>query len=262
MIPTRVALRDVMISSVFRSAMLMACIGFLPAIPGQAATLGRNAEVQINLCSTPEQAVEALRLKPVSAEDYEVWYFETADLALFHKGVVVRLRVKADATELTLKFADQDCTRIAPELLPAGESKCEYDVWGTLVAGAVSVSRRLDDVQVRALMADPAALPTILSAAQIEYLRQSRGAWPLPGLLKRLGPARVQVYRREGHGFVVEAWQFPSGWRILEISQKAKLPDAPGLNADLEAWLTRHHVAICADQGSPARAKFDDLLRR
>lgn len=251
-----------MVKSIVIPAVLMLCIGILQPMPGQAATQGRNAEVQVNLCSTPEQAVEALKLKPVNAERYEVWYIETADLALFRKGVVVRLRIKADATELTLKFADQDCARIPARLLPAGESKCEYDVRSGLGTGAVSISKSLDDAQVQTLVEDPAALTALLSPAQIEYLHQIDGAWPLPPLLQRMGPARVQPYRRKGHDYVVEAWQFPSGWRFLEISQKARLADAPDLNADLETRLARHHVAICPDQGSPARAKFEHLLRR
>ena len=56
----------------------------------------------------------------------------------------------------------------------------------------------------------------------------------------------------KGHHLVVEAWQFPSGWRSLEISQKTKLQDAPSLNEDLEPRLIRQRVAPCADQGSPA----------
>lgn len=262
MSPRRSSIWNAMVNSNFILATLIVCIGILQPIPGRAAMTGRNAEVQINLCSTLEQAVEALKLKPVSAERYEVWYIETADLALFRKGVVVRLRIKADATELTLKFADQDCARISARLLPAGQSKCEYDVRSGLGTGAVSISKRLDDAQVQTLVEDPTALTAVLSPAQIEYLHQIDGAWPLPPPLKRMGPARVQPYRRKGHDYVVEAWQFPSGWRFLEISQKARLADAPDVNRDLEARLARHQVAMCADQGSPARAKLEDLLRR
>jgi hypothetical protein len=230
----------------------------LPA--GRAAAPA--AEVQINLCTTPEAAAKALHLEPADAERYEVWYFETADQALFRSGVTVRLRIKAHSAELTLKFADQDCARIDPARLPARQSKCEYDVRGAVVAGAVSISRRLDDDQLRALRARPGDLSSVLSPAQIGYLRDPASVWPLPAPLKLLGPARVQPYRHKGDGFAVEAWQFPAGLRLLEISQKTRLADAQELDASLRALLARHPVAICADQGSPAGAKLRALLER
>ena len=248
--------------SIFETVSLVLCAGTVGASAGLAATQPQKAEVQINLCSTPDETVKQLHLEPMRAERYEVWYFETTDMALFRSGIVARMRIKGRSTELTLKFADQDCARIAPALLPDPQSKCEYDVRGASAAGAVSISRALSDVQLRSLHANPENLQAMLSPAQIHFLRNEALVWPLPAPLVRLGPARVQPYRRTGDEFVVEAWQFPSGLNLLEISQKAKLSSAPDLNKDLQARLTRHQVAICTDQGSPAGAKLRDLLGR
>lgn len=247
--------------SIFVTVALALCAGTVGAPAGLAATQPQKAEVQINLCSTPDETVKQLHLEPMRAERYEVWYFETTDMALLRSGIVARLRIKERSTELTLKFAAQDCARIAPALL-ADRSKCEYDVRGASAAGAVSISRTLTDQQLQSLFANPGDLQTLLSPAQIHFLRTEARVWPLPAPLVRLGPARVQPYRRTGEEFVVEAWQFPSGLNLLEISQKAKLSSAPGLNKDLQARLTRHQVAICTDQGSPAGAKLRDLLGR
>jgi len=246
---------------IFEAALPIVCAGAIGPAAGLAAARAQKAEVQINLCSAPEETVRSLHLEAARAERYEVWYVETADIALFRSGVVVRLRIKGHSTELTLKFADPDCARIAPALLPAEQSKCEYDVRGASAAGAVSISRTLSDVELRALLAKPGDLQALLSPAQVEFLRH-RGVWPLPAPLVRLGPAQVQPYRRKGDKFVVEVWQFPSGLRLLEISQKTKLASAPDLNAELQARLNRHQLAICPDQGSPAAAKLRDLLGR
>ena len=205
----------------------------------------------------------SLHLQPVAAERYEVWYFDTADTALFRNGIVARVRIKARSNELTLKFADQDCARIAPGSLPPHQSKCEYDVRGAAsAAGAISISRTFGDDEWRSLLAKPGDLPAMLSPAQVDFLRGKNSAWPLPSPLLALGPVRVQPYRAKGEEFVVESWQFPSGYRLLEISQKSSLSNAPALNDDLRARLTRHGVAICPDQGSPAGEKLRDLLGR
>jgi hypothetical protein len=255
--------RGSIFGAVVKAALPTLCAVIVVPSSGLAAAPAHRAEVQINLCSTPEEVVKALQLEPVGAERYDVWYFDTADMALFRKGTVVRLRIKAHAAaELTLKFADQNCSRVNRALLPAQQSKCEYDVRGALVTGAVSISKTLNEDQVRALMAKPGDLQALLSRGQIGFLRDGASAWPLPAPLLLLGPVRVQPYRQKGDRSVVEAWQFNSGKQLLELSQKTKLSNAHDLNVGLQARLTRHRVAICRDQGSPAGAKLQDLLGR
>lgn len=224
-----------------------------------AAPAARNAEVQINLCATPDAAARSLQLEPMGAA-FEAWYFETADLALFRQGVLFRLRLKAHGAELTLKVANQDCIAIAPVLLPPRVAKCEYDVHGDHVAGAVSITTSLDDEQVNQLSTSPAALTDLLSAAQVAYLRD-RDVLPLAAPLLRLGPVRIQGYRRKGDAFVVEAWQLPAGQPYLEISQKTSLANAAHVHEQLTARLGRNDIDVCADQGSQAGAKLRQLLR-
>lgn len=246
-----------------KAAVLAVCLGAACAPGGLAAKGMHNAEVQINLCSGVDETAQSLHLQPVAAERYEVWYFDTADTALFRNGIVVRVRIKGRSNELTLKFADQDCARIAPGSLPPQHSKCEYDVRGTASsAGAISISRTLGDEEWRSLRAKPGDLPAMLSPAQVDFLRGKNSAWPLPSPLLALGPVRVQPYRAKGEEFVVEAWQFPSGYRLQEISQKSSLSNASALNDELRARLTKHRLTICPDQGSPAGAKLRDLLGR
>jgi hypothetical protein len=250
-------------SGFLKAALLVVGLGITGVPASLAATRPPKAEVQINLCSGVDETVRSLRLQPVAAESYEVWYFDTAETTLFRDGVVARMRIKERSTELTLKFADQDCARVAPGSLPPHQSKCEYDLRGAAsAAGAISISKTLGDDEWRALLAKPADLPAMLSPAQIDFLRGKTSAWPPPSPLLALGPVRVQSYRAKGEEFVVEAWQFPSGHRLLEISQKSSLSNAPDLNDDLQARLTRHRLAICPDQGSPAGAKLRDLLGR
>ncbi len=141
---------------------------------------GTQAEIQIGLCAPADQIVQALDLRP-RGTPIEVWQFDDAALVLFGRGLRLRLRVAADGrSEFTLKVADQDCARIDPKLIPPGEGKCEYDVYGTSRAGAVSLTRSLDAKSTHDLLAGRMAPAQALSVSQIRYLREVVGIWPLP----------------------------------------------------------------------------------
>ncbi len=109
----------------------------------EALTTGFPAEVQVNLCSEPQEIIEALQLKRKGKKLREAWYFDTTALDLFKSGVIFRLRISDKKSELTLKAAHQNCPEINPVLLPADQAKCEYDMHGEQLEGAVSISRTL-----------------------------------------------------------------------------------------------------------------------
>jgi hypothetical protein len=232
------------------------------AVPGVACAGDneRRAEVQINLCSEPGEIVRALALEPGGGGSTQAWYFDNAELALARQGLVVRLRMKARESELTLKVADQDCGNVPPASIPRGEGKCEYDLHGTSLKGAVSLSRELGDQQVQDLLEGRRALTEVLSPAQAGYLREILHVWPLPGDLKRLGPVRIDSYRSPGWPYVVELWRLPSERRFAELSQKTSFDDALRLRSTLTDMLAQAGVRPCEDQGSQARAKLADLL--
>jgi hypothetical protein len=76
--------------------------------------------------------------------------------------------VAADGgAEFTLKVANQDCARLERGVVPSGEGKCEYDVHGTSMAGAVSLTRRLGAKSTNDLVAGRAAPAQVLSPPQI-----------------------------------------------------------------------------------------------
>ena len=120
-----------------------------------------------------------MELRPREAP-YEVWQFDDASLTLLARGLRLRLRMKSSRSELTLKIADQNCEQLAPGLVPAGEGKCEYDVYGAQRGGAVSLNTTLDAKSTGDLLAGRLTMPQALSAAQVRYLRDVLHYWPLP----------------------------------------------------------------------------------
>jgi hypothetical protein len=239
-----------------------AVIALHPSAANATDATRTRAEIQIGLCAPADRIVQALDLRPRGTA-LEVWQFDDAALVLFGRGVRLRLRVTADGgSEFTLKVADQDCARIDARLIPPGEGKCEYDIYGTSTAGAASLTRSLDAKSTHNLLAGHMSPPQALSASQIRYLRETVGIWPLPPGLRALGPMQVRTYRAKGKRYDVDISQLPGGETFAEMSRKVSLSDAERTKKAMETDLARTGLELCADQSSQAVNKLRALLRQ
>ena len=244
-----------MLAMIFVTAVIALRAG---AVEAQTVT---QAEIQIGLCASADQIVQALDLHP-RGTPIKVWQLDDDALSLFARGLRLRLRVAADGrSEFTLKAADQDCARVDPKLIPPGEGKCEYDVYGTRTAGTVSLTHSLGAKSTNDLLTGRIALAQALSLSQIRYLRETLGIWPLPLGIRALGPMQVRTYRTKGKLYDIDISQLPSGEQYAEISRKVPLTDATRTKDLMEADLARAGVEMCADQYSQAGKKLRSLLR-
>ncbi len=227
-------------------------------VPGATRT---RAEIQIGLCAPADRIVQALDLRP-RGTPVEVWQFDDAALVLIGHGLRLRLRMAADGrSEFTLKVANQDCSRIDAKLVPPGEGKCEYDVYGTSAAGAVSLTRSLDAKSTQELLSGRVTPMQALSVSQIGYLRETVGIWPLPAGLRALGPMQVRTYRTKGKPYDIDISQLPAGETFAEISRKVPLTNVTRTKEVMETDLSRAGIEMCADQSSQAVNKLRALLR-
>lgn len=253
---------------VAQGCLLAVSILAIAVVPMRAATAGASkggkgarAEIQVGLCSPIGQIVERLDLRPRGAP-ITVWQFDDPLLTLFEGGVRLRLRVTSDGgSDLALKAANQDCARLAPDVVPPGEGKCEFDVYGTSMSGTVSLTRHLDAESTSDLVAGRVAPQHVLSQSQVGYLREIVGIWPLPRDIRALGPMHVQTYRTPDKLYDIDVSQLPSGIQYAEISRKVPVDDAFRLMREMEAALSRAGVETCADQSSQAANKLRSLLR-
>lgn len=219
-----------------------------------------RAEVQIALCAPPADVVSALRLR---ARDpaVQVWLFDDARLSLFDRGVRIRLRASADGSELTVKVGNQDCARVDAATLSASDGKCEYDVHGTAVAGAVSLSQDLDSRRTADLVAGRVGLADVLNTTQRNFLRDAAGVSPLPAGLKGLGPTQLMTYETKKHRYDVDVSKTPDGAQYVEISRKVPVKDVASVSDRMKADMTKAGVAMCSDQSGQARTKLLSMVR-
>jgi hypothetical protein len=230
-----------------------------------------KAEIQINLCSTPAQAIGALKLAE-KGKSTTVWLFDSPTLSLNQAGLRLRLREQGKGSELTLKVAGQNCATVDSAVLQS-DGKCEADLHGDAFDDVVSLTRRLD-AQSRAtlLAADTrrgaplvVALKATLDARQRTMLAGQRGmaggAALLPEDIARLGPSTVRAYRSASQAYEVEVWTLPGGRQFVELSDKVSRDAAFARRAELVQEVTAAGIAICPDQDSQARAKLVLLAR-
>ena len=229
----------------------------LTACSAQAAA--PRAEVQVALCEPAAALQRKLDLRARGAP-YETWLFDDDALALLDRGIRLRLRVRADGGELTLKVAKQDCGTLGSGAIPPGEGKCEIDVHGDVAEGAVSLSRTLDAAATRSLVTRSVDVAALLSDAQARFLRDIAKSWPLPGDLRPLGPIANRVYATTRYD--VDVSTLPDGQAYAEISDKVPVDRMKKARQKLERYLAHADVAVCADQAGQAAAKMKRLAVR
>jgi hypothetical protein len=217
-------------------------------------------DVQMSLCDAPQKVEQALALEP-HGKPTEVWLFDDPALTLYGKGLRIRLRGARHGMELTLKAANQNCAWLPAGALPPGEGKCEYDLHGDKVAGALSLTRKLDRHAAKALLDQPRALANALSPAQTKFLQSTAGAWPLASDLRAHGPTQVRSFRTKGTRYAVDISTLPGGEDFIEISTKVPLADQAAVRAQMQADLAQAGVAVCADQSAQAGNKLEALLK-
>jgi len=222
---------------------------------------GAIVDIQASLCDPVAKIERGLDLRPRGAP-FDVWLFDDPTLTLFSKGLRLRLRAAKGVAELTLKAAEQDCAALPSTAVPGGAGKCEYDLHGAKLAGALSLTHRLDTHAAGELMVGRLPLASALSPAQAGFLKTVPGAWPLPPDLRPLGPTRVRSYSTGNKRYVVDISELPGGERFVEISRKVVHDDVQRAQVLLAQDLAHAGVAACEDQSAQAVNKLRALVQR
>lgn len=218
-----------------------------------------RAEVQIGVCAPLPDVVAALKLRAPGAVT-TTWLFDDFDLNLLRRGLRVRLRVDAGSADLTLKVADQDCARLPAGAIPPGQGKCEMDLHGATMTGAVSLSQPLSRARAETLVAGGARVQDALSPAQLRFMRDVVGGEPLAAALLPLGPVAITTQRAADRSYALDITTLPGGEQYLEVTRKVAVDQAEGVRHRLEQELARAGVVLCTDQSGQAAIKMRKLL--
>jgi len=215
------------------------------------------------------RAGAALAVDPIDAQIRQVYFFDTPDLALDRKGVVVRARrVQKKGDDSVVKLRPVVPADLPSEVRESTSFGIEVDMMpgGHVCSG--SMKNALKAPAVREAVTGAKPLRKLFSKEQ----RALFSAHAPEGLalddLSILGPIFVLKLKFSPEGYdrklVAELWLYPDDTRILELSTKCPPSEAFDTAAAARAFLSERDIEIGGGQAtktSRALAYFSKQLR-
>jgi hypothetical protein len=206
--------------------------------------------------------VKALAMDPLDAQIRQVVFFDTPDLALNGRGVVVRARrVQGRKGDSVVKLRP-----VVPDQLPAALRKSplfgvEVDAMPGGFVCSASMKAKHADADVKAVFDADRATRKLFSKAQRAFYAEHAPEGLELDDLTPLGPINVLKLKFDppgfGHQLVAELWSYPDGSRILELSTKCPPADAFRVAAETKAYLAGHGVDLSAEQQTKTRTALE-----
>jgi hypothetical protein len=236
----------------------------------QMFALGKGADsIELKLTvpeSDQRSTVAALGMDPLDAELRQVFFFDTPDLALNKRGVVVRAR------RIQLKGADSvvKLRPVVPSELPAKLRKSpnlvvEVDAMpgGYVCSASLKASHANSDV--KKVVEEKRSLRKLFSKEQREFFALHAPDGIELDDLTRLGPILVLKLKFKPRGYsqklVAELWNYPDNTRILELSTKCSPSDALKVSLESKAFLRERGVEITGEQQTKTKTALELLSK-
>jgi hypothetical protein len=212
-----------------------------------------SVELKLTVPDTDQRsAVTALNLDPLEAQVRQVFFFDTPDLALNKQGVVVRARrVQGRSHDSVVKLRP-----VVPDTLPSEFRKSpnlvtEVDAMPGGYVCSAAMKAEVDPTLIRAVVAGEKPLRKLFSKEQRAFYKKFASAADLDSL-SVLGPITLLKLKFSPKGLdrrmVAEAWFYPDGSRILELSTKCTPADAVQVAAETRTYLEKRGVNLTGEQ--------------
>jgi hypothetical protein len=207
-------------------------------------------------------AVKELGMDPLDAQIRQIAFFDTPDLALNQRGVVVRVRrVQGKPGDSVVKLRP-----VVPDELPAAvRSSSWFGVEVDAMPGGFvcsgSMKWELDPVKVKETFAGLRPLRKMFSKEQRDFYATHAPLGLALNDLQMLGPINVLKLKfvpgEFGRRMVAELWLYPDGSRILELSTKCAPAEAFDVAAHTKAFLLGHGIDLAAAQQTKTKTALE-----
>ncbi|HEU5212062.1 MAG TPA: hypothetical protein VFU10_04775 [Gaiellaceae bacterium] len=220
----------------------------------------RSDSVELKL-TVPENAqkstIAALGLDPLQAQIRQVFFFDTPDLALDKQGIVVRARrIQNKGDDSVVKLRPVVPDELPTEFRRSPNFTVEVDALPGGFVCSGTMKRVLDLAEVRSAVSGDRPLKKLFSKEQKALFAAHANGVALDDL-SILGPIFVLKLRLQppelGRPLVVEAWIYPDGSRILELSTKCKPSEPFQVAVESRAFLAERGVDLSGDQETKTR---------
>lgn len=209
-------------------------------------TLSLPEKIEVKLAFTSEdtaKAVAFLGLSDPPKEERRIHFFDTGNLALFDRGLILRVRQTVageGADDATLKVRGASASDAASRFLTTvgADAKFEGDQnVGREELPSFSITTEPGPEIVAAAVADPLKVESIFDEAGQTLLHEIAGPEAGSAQIICLGPIRSRIWKLKPDGFAgkitAELWDV-AGAQLLEISDKAPRAEASALAVQLK----------------------------
>jgi hypothetical protein len=230
-----------------------------------AALLTDVDSVELKL-TIPEPAqmttARALGLDPLEAQLRQVFFFETPDLALDGKGLVVRARrTQKKGDDTVVKLRPVVPSELPKSLRRSRDFGVELDAspTGFVTSGSLKGTASTGDVRKAASGGKP--VRKLFSKEQRALYAEHAPEGIGLDDLTILGPLLVLKLKSAPVGFegklVAELWLYPDGSRILELSTKCPPAEAFEVAAEARAFLAERGIDLGGEQETKTRTALE-----
>ena len=203
-------------------------------------------KIEIKLAFMSEDTAKVfavLGLSDPPQEERRIHFFDTGNLALFDRGLILRVRqtvAGSDPDDATLEVRRAAAPDAASRFsaTAGGGVKFEHDQnLGREEAPSFSLTTEPGAAAIAAVVTDVEKLESVLNEAGITLLHEIGGAEADPAVIKCLGPIRSRIWKFKLDGFTgkitAELWDV-AGAQLLEISDKAFRTEASAVAEPLK----------------------------
>ena len=207
-------------------------------------------------------AVEALDMDPLEGQIRQVYFFDTPDLALFEKGVVVRARrIQKKGDDSVIKLRPVVPDELPAQLRESPNLVVEVDAMPGGFVCSAALKRRLGTTDVRQCAKKERKLRKLFSKEQRAFFGEHAPEGIELDDLSILGPINLVKLKFSASGYdgrlVAELWLYPDGTRILELSTKCDPANAFDTAARARAFLLDRGVNLSGEQQTKTRTALE-----
>jgi hypothetical protein len=203
--------------------------------------------------SDRSHAGSALGVDPLDGQIRQVYFFDTPDLRLNRRGLVVRARrVQRKGDDSVIKLRPVVPEQLPSKLRASKNFGVEVDAMPGGFVCSGSMKRSLGSADVKAAVSGQKPIRKLFSKEQ-RALYEAHAPEGL-GLddLSILGPILVFKLRFRPEGYdrklVAELWLYPDNSMILELSTKCAPHEAFDVAVETRAFLTQQGVDLTGEQ--------------
>jgi hypothetical protein len=218
--------------------------------------------------SSQRSIVRALDLDPLDAQIRQVFFFDTPDLALNQRGLVVRARrVQRKGDDSVVKLRPVVPEELPSEVRLSDNFGVEVDAMpGGAYVCSGSMKRAMGKTDVKDAIAGRQPIEKLFSKEQRALYAAHAPEGLELGDLSILGPILVLKLKFAPAGFdrklVAELWLYPDNSLLLELSTKCAPSEAFQVAAETRAFLTQHGIDLSGEQETKTKKALEFFSER